>query len=394
MADRDCPFFLIIVIGFGWRYMSNLQSIIEETEYIKTYETNLYLFKNIDYIELDNFSLDDLAFKQGTKVNGYSSLTKEPKVVSQTFLDYEIATIDEIITNKYYENWNVLVEEYQKTYTGLGVIGIKSDSTFSKGFLESAIQYYGMNLDKLNETKENFVAINDGEPRDITLKGLGLTATGYIYGRLNPMEKVISQNMLPYVNKDLLDLAESINKNEKNVLKIVNNKQLFASFIMPDDEVVHFENEALAEKNRIWDEESIQNNVDYYEHLTIHVDDLWTFPEMQFKFNEKIYTAYLVDMIFSDSEKIGILIIKDYINDFISENILKAELHTISYRAYEAPISAIKQVDGKSKMTLMERGYFPEDVDVLVDQKDKSKAILPVEDNPNIAPGMAYLIHP
>ena len=106
----------------AFHYRRNKSGLIERTDYI--YETNakVYFFKNIDYIELNNFSAEDLVNAQGSKVNGYSALTKSKKIVDQTYIKNQIKTIDRILSEKAYKHWPTIVGQLQSNFRGLDKI--------------------------------------------------------------------------------------------------------------------------------------------------------------------------------------------------------------------------------------------------------------------------------
>ena len=54
--------------------------LLETSEYTNAYKTNFFFFKDIDYIELDDFSAADLTLPEGEKTNGYKTLTQSPKL--------------------------------------------------------------------------------------------------------------------------------------------------------------------------------------------------------------------------------------------------------------------------------------------------------------------------
>ena len=173
--------------------------LLETSEYTNAYKTNFFFFKDIDYIELDNFSAADLTLPEGEKTNGYKTLTQSPKVVNQNFLKYQTDTIDQIMADKYYNDWPSVINEITANYVGMAKITTQFGQADRqrKEFLVDSVQFMGENQDELNQQKAVYESLNDGQPRDITLSGLQMMGSGYVYTTLNAMEKVVSESALP-----------------------------------------------------------------------------------------------------------------------------------------------------------------------------------------------------
>ncbi len=366
------------------------------SEYIDAYRTDVYLFKDIDYIQLDDFSAADLTVKEGDKVNGYTVLTKDQKVVNQGYLNTQITTIDQIMTDKYNANWPAVVSELGENYVGMAKINsqFSGDARDRKSFLINSTRYMGETTAELDGEKAQYAALNDGAAREISLSALGMSSTGYIYASVNSMEKVISESVLPYISEDFLGIASRVESQNQTALKVINNDHAFAAFVVPKDKEVAGEEAALKLKKANIGTTGSEKNAEYYKYLVKRVDKVWEYPTITLMKDNNKYRGYLVDEVESGDNKIVIVLIKDYVNVFAEENIVNTDINIQDYDAFEVPRSAIEEKDDGAYITMMERGYFEEEIKVNVARYDDGKAIMPVDDNPDLYVGMSYKVYP
>ncbi|MGL4283054.1 MAG: hypothetical protein ACRCSI_05340, partial [Eubacterium aggregans] len=201
----------------------------------------------MDYIQLDDFKASDLTVEEGSKVNGYTSLTTTPKVVNQSYLKEQISTIDQIVADKYYDTWNVIVDEIGKNLVGMAKINsqFSGDARDRKSFLLSATRYMGMSAAELDAQKKQLESLNDGQSRQITLSGLSMDSTGYVYAAVNSMEMVISESVLPYVDEEMLGMASKVDQQDTTALKVINGDHIYGAFVVPKDTEIQGEKSML-----------------------------------------------------------------------------------------------------------------------------------------------------
>lgn len=359
-------------------------------------KTQVYFFKDVDYIDLDNFSASDLVVDEGSKVNGYTALTSQGKVVNQDYLNSQIDTINQIMTDKSYNNWPTVVDDIQNNFSGLGKIKsqIGSDSQKHKTFLINASRYMGLSVDELQQKKDQLTALNDGKTRNIILGELNMQSSGYVYASLNSMEKVINENLLPYIDKSFLDNAGTIDRQNETALKIINNDHLFAAFVMKKDDVLDGQDDALSLKQKYVGTKGSEKNNVYYQYLIKRVDLLWGYPEIAVEKDGKAYNCYLIDIIEDGDYKIPVVIFKDYVNIFASDNITNTNVDIQNFEVYKVPESAITHEGDKTYLTTLEKDYFTNKVEVKVNKEENGKALLKVSDNPQLSVGTSYRVYP
>lgn len=383
--------FLIVLIYAAFNYRANRTALLTKTDYVHSVHTSLYFFKNTDYIELDDFSKSDLRVKEGRKVNGYNTLTKTKKAVNKAFINQQIKTIDTILKEKDTAHWPTIVAEIRKDASGINKI---TDSDERKAFLTNTTRYMGMRDADLKKERRILVRLKKTGKRDIILGDLNMLSTGYIYGTVNAMEKVVNENILPYINVDFLNSVAKIDKQSEPALKVVDNDRLFAAFIVDKKETVGGEKQAMALKKKIVGTTDQSKNTTYYNYLVHRVDVLWGYPQLSVVKNGKAYDCYLVDVIADGSKKIPIVLFKDYVSVFASDNILETDIHLQDFPAYEVPQSAVTKQNGETYLTTTTKAYFNQKVKVTVEKVENGNAVLRVSDNPDLSVGTPYRVYP
>ena len=372
--------------------------LLETSEYTNAYKTNFFFFKDIDYIELDNFSAADLTLPEGEKTNGYKTLTQSPKVVNQNFLKYQTDTIDQIMADKYYNDWPSVINEITANYVGMAKITTQFGQADRqrKEFLVDSVQFMGENQDELNQQKAVYESLNDGQPRDITLSGLQMMGSGYVYTTLNAMEKVVSESALPYINTNFLKTASKIDKENQTALKIINNDHIFTAFSIPKSEAVEGEEEALDNKEEYMGTRGSEKNTEYYKFLVKRVDQLRYYPTLSFENGQNTYKGYLVDVIDDGDNKIIVMLVKDYVNVFANEIMINTDVNIERFSCFQVPQSAIIKKDGATYVKTLEKGYFEELTPITVYKYDKGMAILKLDDenNKKLSSGTTIKVYP
>ncbi|WP_414150159.1 hypothetical protein ACIZ62_10980 [Acetobacterium carbinolicum] len=370
--------------------------LLEKKEYTESYKTEMYFFKDIDYRMIDDFQGSDLSLIEGEKANGYKPLTNTPKVVNTNYLNEQIEVIDTIIQEEYYNNWSRIVGDIVSNYQGISSITNQIGETEreKKKFLIESVQYMGLDLSALQQKRQTLVGLLGGEDRNIALNQLGLLSSGYVYTSIQPVEKALSESMLPYVNTTFLKTAGKVDQESEKVLKVVNNDHIYVAFSMPSDTIVMGEEEVISFKTELMGTADSGINQEYYDFLIKRVDQLYYFPKLRFEYEEKVYSGYFVDVVEEGNQKIIVLMLKDYVNDFAKVVIGKTDVYIQDYSAYEIPKSAVYKKDDETRINTVTKGYFNESLPVVVEKYNGGNAILKTVDNPKLSSGMRISIYP
>ncbi|MGV8905001.1 MAG: hypothetical protein ACOH15_00195 [Acetobacterium sp.] len=389
-------FFFIVAIIVITSYRGNMSMLLEKIQYTESYKTEMYFFKDVDYKVIDEFQASDLTLAEGEKANGYKSLTNTSKVVNTAYIDEQINVIDKVIADEYYNNWGRIVGDVVSNYQGLSSITSQIGETERerKNFLIESVQYMGQDLATLQKTREDLVALGDGAPRNISLNDLKMLSSGYVYTTIKPVEKIIDENMLPYVNLAFLKSVSKIDQESETLLKVINNDHVYVAFSIPEGTSIMGEDEVLPLKSEMMGTDDSGINQAFYDFLVRRVDQLYYFPQLRFKYQDQVYSGYFVDVIKEGDQKIIVLMIKDYINDFSNVVVGDAEVYIQDYKAFQIPQSAVFDVDGEKKVDTVTKGYFSNPTSVTVEKTILGKAILKASDNPGLSSGMRIKIYP
>jgi len=384
-----CRFFLIIVIIFTAHIRNSQTMILEKTEYDKATNTEIYAFKGLSYAILDDFSSDDLLLDEGQKVNGYEPLTKNQMVVNQTFANQQIATIDQIMADEQYNQWDtVLTPILDKQNTALNL------TTSEKSEFSAALLYAGEDKTTLLSEKENYENLADNTARDISLNNLYFSTSGYLYSSISDQDQYVSETILPYITEDWFAEIKKASTQETTALKIVNNDHCFLAFSLPADTYVMDEEEALSIKQENMDNYSDPDDAFYYQYLIKRVDQLRYFPRMTFTVNDQLYSAYLVNVVSEDDQKILVLMLEDNVKDFAETAYFTADINLEAFNAFILPESAIIYQGDQTYVKIVSKGYFETLTEVFVNKIEKGDAILAIADNPDLDVNSTIRVYP
>ncbi|MGI6109818.1 MAG: hypothetical protein ACOYB8_08295 [Eubacteriaceae bacterium] len=380
-------FIAVIIIAGYWR--ASQKQILENEQYTDPVSTELYFFKDCGFMELDGFKASDLSCTAGTKMSSYQTLTNSQMTISSDYVQTRISTIDSLISGHYYEDWNQLASGMDNTFTSIG--GLDKDKSNQKSFLLQAAQYCGQTQAALQSEKTTLASLNTSTAADVTLQKLGMMNTGYVYPYITQYEQGASEAVLGQLSLNLLKDMDALSSEQTAGIKVVSNDHLYAVCVVSSDVDVQGEDsmQKLKDKNA-----SGLSDEDYYDYLVSRVDMLRQYPELSFEYNRKSYSAYLVNTKTEDNKKILVLMIKDYIHDFLQDDKHTASLNVQSFNAWVLPQSAIIRQDGKTYVQSIEKGYFKEQVEVKVNRYDSGKAILKVSENDSLKNGLSIKIFP
>lgn len=370
--------------------------LLDESRYTESEQTNLYFFKSIDYRNIDAFQTSDLTLEEGEKANGYKNLTNNSKTLNADFLKQQINVIDALIKDEYYNNWSRIVGELINNYRGVSSITsqIEDNERDNRSFLIESVQYMGFSLEELQNKRQEYFNLVEEKTRPISLNNLYMHSSGYIYTSIKPIEKVLNQEMLPYVTGNFLDTVRKIDQQAFTQLKVINNDHIFIAFTIDKEKEIMGEAEMFELKEEIMGTTDKGINNAYYQFLIRRIDQLLYYPELRFNYKNKEYTSYLVDEFEDGNQKIVILMLKDYVNDFSNVVIAEGDIYIQDYDAFVIPKSAIYEKDDTTMLQSVSKGYFNDPLPVEIEKYNRRDAILKVSNNPALSSGTRIRIHP
>ncbi len=374
---------LAIAIGY---YRSNQSTILKKEHYVQSINSQVYLLKDTNYIKIDNFTADNLAYPEGTKVSGYDVLTKSPMVINQEFLTDQVRDLNKLISEGVFNNWDQYSVDLRNK---LGESSLLNEGDLS--FYENTSEFSPDSQEELQNEINLLNSLNTGRATQITLGTFNITDTGFIYTNISEYDRLANESVLGALNIEMLNDISKLDTNPTEGFRVVNNDHCFALTDVSEETQIQGEDQVQKLKDEFG---KGLNNCAYYNMLIDRVDRIREFPQLSFRINDKDYPFYLVDIIHNEGRKIMVLMIKDYLRDLMDYNKESASIHTIDIEAFIIPKSAIINKDNKTYIKILQKGYFTNEKEVNVRTYDGGNAILSVADNPDLTNGISIRIHP
>ena len=349
----------------------------------------LYLFKTVDYVVVDGLS-GIKNVKNGTKVNGYSPLTKSPGVVNTHYLQNQIDTLAKMETDQTYNHRR---ETAESVIDRLGSLTRKKgqDTSFNDDtFKQNVSRYLPYDAKEIAAKRDQLGKLNDGKARQIVLHDLGMQASGFYYDSISGYDKVVNVNLLPYLSMNFLRQLNTTDRSTEAAVCIVSNDSIYAAFDIGSAETLISEGDVKALKKSYFGDDTNQKSEEYYKFLSERADMIYQYPEVTLHKNGKEYKAYLVDIVQDGSARIGVVVIKDYLEDFARENVFNGNVDIDNYRVYRIPRTAVYERGDKSYIHVIEKDFFDREQEIHIKKTDGNDVLLEPGDNPDLTAGTPY----
>ncbi|MBR0383463.1 MAG: hypothetical protein IJH61_02110 [Eubacteriaceae bacterium] len=384
-------FFIILVLG-GFlynQYRRGAKAMVSAETYHYSIGARLYLFKTVDYVVVDGLS-GIKNVKNGTKVNGYSPLTKSPGVVNTNYLQNQIDTLAKMETDQTYNHRR---ETAESVIDRLGSLTRKKgqDTSFNDDtFKQNVSRYLPYDAKEIAAKRDQLGKLNDGKARQIVLHDLGMQASGFYYDSISGYDKVVNVNLLPYLSMNFLRQLNTTDRSTEAAVCIVSNDSIYAAFDIGSSETLISEGDVKALKKSYFGDDTNQKSEEYYKFLSERADMIYQYPEVTLHKNGKEYKAYLVDIVQDGSARIGVVVIKDYLEDFASENVFNGNVDIDNYRVYRIPRTAVYERGDKSYIHVIEKDFFDREQEIHIKKTDGNDVLLEPGDNPDLPAGTPY----
>ena len=384
-------FFIILVLG-GFlynQYRRSAKAFVNTETYHYTVDARLYMFKNVDYVVVDGLS-GIKNVQNGTKVNGYSPLTKSPGVVNKQYLQNQIDTLAKMETDQTYNHKR---ETAESVISRIGSLTRKKgqDTSFNDDtFKKNVSRYLDFDAKEIKSKREQLAGLNDGKPRQIVLHDLGILASGFYFDSISCYDKVVSVNLLPYLSMDFLRQLDTTDRSSEAAVCIVSNDSIYAAFDIGSADSLISEDNVKALKKSYFGDDSEAKSEEYYKFLSERADMIYQYPEVTLHKNGKSYKAYLVDIMQDGSARIGVAVIKDYLEDFAGETVFNANVDIDNYLVYRIPRTAVFERGDKSYIRVIEKDFFDREQEIHIKKTDGNDVLLEPSENPDLPINTPY----
>lgn len=375
---------IAIIVAIGY-YRSQQDLLIKEEDYVDSVNSQLYFIRDCDYLILDDFTQENLAFPDGTKVSGYDILTNSPVVVNQEFLTTQVQTIDQLISSGSYHNWDQYALEMQNAMTQF------SFNNENILFYIDSARYSPDTLDKLTEQRQLLSELNTGRSVELKLTLFANSKTGFIFSNISEYDQIACEAVLGSITSTMLEDLNGLKTTETEALRIVNNDHAFALTTVSDDTIIQ-DLDTVKELKQQYSE-GLKNS-EYYNMLITRVDRLRLYPEISFDYDGKEYPAYLIDVVEEEDKKILVLMLKEYLAELSTLNKINCEINVQKFSSYILPQSSIIYNEDKTYVEVLRKGYFPQEIEININKIEKGKAILNIDNNPELKAGMTIKVYP
>ena len=384
-------FFIILVLG-GFlynQYRRAAKAFVSAETYHYTVGARLYEFKSVDYVIVDGLS-GIKTLKNGTKVNGYMPLTSAPGVVNTHYLQNQIDTLSKMESDQTYNHRR---DTAQSVIDRVGSLTRKKgqDTTFGDDtFKMNVSRYLPYDAAEIKAKREQLTGLNDGKPRQIVLHDLGMLASGFYYDSISGYDKVVNENLLPYMSMDFLKQLNTTDRSTEAAVCIIGNSRIYAAFDIGSSEALISESDVKALKKSYFGDDTNQKSEEYYKFLSERADMVYQYPEVTIHKNGKDYKAYLVDVVQDGTARIAVVVIKDYLEDFAGETVFNANVDIDNYRVYRIPRTAVYERGDKSYIHVIEKDFFEREQEIHIKKTDGGDVLLEPAENPDLTTGTPY----
>ncbi|MBF7095872.1 HlyD family efflux transporter periplasmic adaptor subunit [Alkalibacter mobilis] len=387
----------IFVLFFVVLALINLNSkrtlVLKSEDYIKKYDTKTFLLKDEQVFYFDQKPSYDLS--EGTKVSK-NQLLSTKSLTLNSYANQKLKAIN--LKVDFSGGLEEIVDLALKS-------GLKDKDVSSQTIDEfllnlDGLKYSKFDVEQLESEKSKIENLLQGSfINGISLNKINASCPGYVFYSLDGYEQIFDiSNIEDLIDLDFEDLnivSESLSKNIKNVLKVVNDDSVYIWVPVPHDLETDWEESMIAKKLDVIKNLDNETSIDYLERLYSRVDILRSMPKVDFASNDVLYTAYAVDVFKNKSNKAYLFQIKEnVIKEILSKRSMDIELITYRNKGYLIPEKSILEKDGKNYIVVLNKGYLRKLVEVFITEIDEDKVFLSRSENNNISEGMQLIINP
>jgi len=380
---------VIFLMALAWMNLSSKQTqTLHNERYVKTYEADVTLIKNEQVFYFDQ--KPSYLISSGTRIS-MNQLLAEQSVSTQGYASDKSAAINKAISHD-----GSLKKELDLSLIDSFDEDDKTRSQREIRIMLSALIYQSKSEEELDDILEKNAGASISSP---TLKKIGSDYPGYVFFDDDGYEQVFTFSNMDMLSKEFLEEADEIADLNRgygnNVLKVTDDDGIIVVAVVPKE--VELQRETLLQERKTGayerlDEESLSS---YIELLTARVDLLRGFPKVKFNMDDNEYSAYLIESIEEEEEKILVFMLKEMVEgEILSKRKGTADIYTYENQGYLLPARSVFEKDGKNYVMVLSKGYLRRNVEVTVTLVDGSQVFLSRSENSNLSDGMQILINP
>lgn len=408
---------IITIIVLVWiNYHSSQIKVLYAEGYEESIQSNALIIRNESLITLNQNI--DFAVEEGKKVSINEVLSQSGTSGTNNYYSDEIKSINYILDNNLYQDSNLFdkdLQEIEEKITNIDkeLDGAKLFSNQDKiNDLESQkkelvdkkdeilefIKYIGSDKETLQELKEKYSNYLNDSGGAVTLKNLHFNYPGYVYFHCDGYENTLDPNILEYITPDYIDNLEQykrINNTNTQIIKVIDDSFMYFVVKLPTETPLVQQDDALDIKNKLMDQIETKSLNTYYEYLNKRVDILRQFPKVTMDYEKVRGKGYLIDSKDYGEYSLNIIEIKEEIpKKLLEDRWIPLNIYTYSEQGYLIPQKSIVDIDGKSNIVVMNKGFLKKYIQVNVSKVNKDTVFLKSSDNEEIHDGLQLIINP
>ncbi|MCQ4796186.1 HlyD family efflux transporter periplasmic adaptor subunit [Anaerofustis stercorihominis] len=394
--------------------------ILNSQKHITTETAESYIFTNSEYVDLKETTPIKFTVKEGQKVGSNTKLSSSYKIKTNKYINDAIKVIDWRLKNKSYESREVFFRDLSELEEKITSTQDKYDNAKSSNNTTS-INKYGASLTKLKDKKNmmqksmkyifadsatlkkiksELKSKKSSKNKSLTISNLNFSFTGNIYFSRTGYEEVLNTNVMGALSKDYFDYLKGFKppstKDDKSIIKIVNNQCAYVCAVVNKDTYVEGEKEAKKYNKSVKKNHDLKTDGEYYDYLLTRVDMLITYPTIKFEDNDEVLDeGYLINsMDYGDDKKVLVICLKDAFDHLINVDKTKLNIHTNEVNVFTIPKSAIIEDGSKKYVYALTSGNFKELVEVKVYEEGFKNVLLKPSENPRLSNNMEVITNP
>jgi hypothetical protein len=196
--------------------------------------------------------------------------------------------------------------------------------------------------------------------------------------------------------EDLSEMAELM-KTDQRTVKVVNDDTGYMMVSIPEDTLLDLIAKVDTQKAAIRENMEDPSLLAYLDRLNRRVDLLRSMPTIGFILEEEEYTASVVEVLKPSQGEGHVLLLqlKDRLTgEFLKRRSMEIKLVTYDNEGYVVPKKSLFEKDGKTYMTVMNKGYLRKNLEVHISATEGDQVFLSRRDNEEITEGTQLIVHP
>jgi hypothetical protein len=389
---------IVLLAGLAWMILTSKQTLVLHNQrFITTYDSTTFLLKNEQVFYFDNDPAP--VVPDGTRVSKQKVLFESDAGLSAYWMEQQALLQRNPTIPTKIELFKQLVDMKDAAQSFQTE---EEKNLWLKEFKASMnlLAYADLGEEKLSQKRASVSARASESTVGKTLSRLGGAFSGYLYYGSDGFEPLLTlENLEALVDvpqEDLSEMAELM-KTDQRTVKVVNDDTGYMMVSIPEDTLLDLIAKVDTQKAAIRENMEDPSLLAYLDRLNRRVDLLRSMPTIGFILEEEEYTASVVEVLKPSQGEGHVLLLqlKDRLTgEFLKRRSMEIKLVTYDNEGYVVPKKSLFEKDGKTYMTVMNKGYLRKNLEVHISATEGDQVFLSRRDNEEITEGTQLIVHP